>query len=284
MRSLVLSLFLITALPGLSSAGYREEFAREFMSKTWAGERVEANACLDCHASESMKPAYRDIVDEWRKSWHASNDIGCHDCHGGDPADPSLAMSHQQRGFRGAPDARQVPELCGACHVGILENYAVSGHGRTLRAGGKGPNCVVCHGSHNIQRANIDIISEQRCGRCHTYERAHDMKQALFLVEKKLGGIEDGINALKRAGIYPEEAQRALFSTQAEFRTLFHTVDVNLVKERTAGYIRSLDGIEREIAGTFDELRSRKNFSGFLMLLFSGIGVVVLLLSRTPKD
>jgi len=284
MRSLVLSLLLIAGLPGISSAGYREDFAREFMSKTWSGERIEENACIDCHASERMKPVFREIVDEWRKSWHAQNDITCHDCHGGDPKDPSLAMSHQQRGFIGVPPYAKIPDLCGRCHVGILRYFNESGHGKALRTSGKGPHCVVCHGSHNIQKANIEIISEQRCSKCHTYGRAQDMKQAMFLVEKKITEIEDGIKALRRAGIYPEEQEQAFFSTQAEFRTLFHTVDVNLVKERTGEYTRKLDDIEKGISGTFADLRSRKNFSGFLMLLVSGMGVVMLLLSKTPKE
>ncbi len=283
MRSLVLFLLLIAGLPGMSTAGYREDFAREFMSKTWAGERIEENACIDCHASNRMKPAFREIVDEWNKSWHAQNNIGCHDCHGGDPKDPSLAMSHQQRGFIGVPPSGMIPDLCGRCHVGIVKNFNESGHGKALRTSRKGPHCVDCHGSHNIQKANIEIISEQRCSRCHPYARARDMKQALFLVEKKLTQIEDGITALRRAGIYPEEQEQAFFSTQAQFRTLFHTVDVPLVKEQTGGFTRQLDIIEEGMRLIFEDLRSRRNFSAFLAVLFSGMGIVILLLSGAPK-
>lgn len=283
MRSRILAILLICFLPSLAVAGYQEDFAREFLSKTWAGERIEENACIDCHSSEQMHPAYREIPDEWKKSWHAQNNIACHDCHGGDPKDPTLAMSHQQRGFVGAPSARQIPEFCGKCHIGILKNYLESGHGKALRSAGKGPPCVVCHGSHNVQKANIDIINEQRCSKCHTYGRAKDMKQALFLVEKKMAEIQDGIEALRRAGIYPEEEQRALFNTHAEFRTLFHTVDVYLVKDRTDEFAKKLGGIERRIQDTFLELRSRKNFSALLTALFGGMAVVMFLLSRTKK-
>jgi nitrate/TMAO reductase-like tetraheme cytochrome c subunit len=274
---------MTVALPSFATAGYREDFEREFMSKTWAGERIEENACIDCHSSETMKPAFRDIVDEWKKSWHAQHDISCSDCHGGDPRDASMSMSHQ-RGFVGVPSNRQVPEFCGKCHIGILKNYLESGHGKALRSTGKGPHCAVCHGSHNIQKASIEIINEQRCSKCHSYDRAKVMKQALFLVEKKVGDIEGGLKALRRAGIYPEEEERALFSTQAEFRTLFHTVDVTLVTDRTDEFTRKLDLIEKEIQNTFADLRSRKNLSAFLMALFGGMGIVVLLLSKTPKE
>ena len=282
MRYLVLSVMMIMSLPSFAAAGYREDFAREFLSKTWAGERIEENACIDCHSSDQMKPAFRDIADEWKKSWHAKNNVFCHDCHGGDPKDPSLAMSHQQRGFVGVPAAGNAHAFCGKCHIGILKNYLESGHGKALHSTGKGPDCVVCHGSHNVQRANIDIINEQRCSKCHSYERAKVMKQALFLVEKKAGEIADGINALRRAGVYPEEQERALFNTLAEFRTLFHTVDVTLVNERTDEFMQKLGAIEKEMQGTFIELRSRRNFSAFLMALFSSMGIVIFLITRTP--
>jgi len=280
MRRLVLSVLIVVVLPSFAAGGYKEDFAREFLSKTWVGERIEENACIDCHSSEQMKPAFQEIPDEWRKRWHAQNNISCSDCHGGDPKDPSVSMTHQ-RGFVGTPSARQVPEFCGKCHIGILKNYQESGHGKSLRASGKGPHCVVCHGSHNIQRANIEIINEQRCGKCHSYDRAMVMKQALFLVEKKIGVIEDGVRALRRAGVYSAEQERALFNTEVEFRTLFHTVDVSLVNQRTGDFTRKLAVLEKDIQDIFAELRSRRNFSAFLLLLFGGMAVLIYLLHRT---
>jgi len=102
-------------------------------------------------------------------------------------------------------------------------------------------------------------------------------------VEKKAGEIEDGIKALRRAGIYPAEQERALFNTEVEFRTLFHTVDVSLVNERTDEFTRKLGAIEKDIQDTFIELRSRRNFSAFLMMLFIGMGITIYLLHQT-KD
>ena len=283
MQRLILSLMLTVSCAAYAQAGYKEDFAREFLSKTWVGERVEENACIDCHSAESMKPAFREIPDEWRKSWHAQNNIFCQDCHGGDPKDPSVSMTHQ-RGFVGAPTGNQIPEFCGKCHIGILKNYLDSGHGKALKASGKGPHCVVCHGSHNIQRASIEIINEQRCSKCHSYERAKIMKQALFLVEKKAADIEDGLRALRRAGLYPAEQERALFNTQAEFRTLFHTVDVSLVNERTDEFTKKFGAIEKVIQETVAELRWRKNFSAFLLLLFAGLAALIYLIHRTEQE
>jgi hypothetical protein len=159
-----------------------------------------------------------------------------------------------------------------------------SGHGKALAASRKAPSCVTCHGSHNIQRANIDIISEQLCTKCHTYERAKIMKQALFLTEKKFAELDKRLRELKREGIYADEEEKSLFNIQAEFRTLFHTEDVNLVKERTDEVTAKLDQLDRDINTMFRELGFRKNFSAFLMLAFSGMGIIILVLSRVHED
>lgn len=284
MRYILSVLVVLTLAAVATAASYRETFEREFLSKPWAGGPiVEKSACIECHTSGIMKPAFRAIPDEWQASWHALNDVSCHDCHGGDPKDPSLSMSHV-RGFVGKPKYEGVPQFCGKCHVGIMNNYLESGHGKVLRARGNGPNCVTCHGSHGIQRATIEIINEQLCTKCHSYERAKVMKQALFLTEKKIGEIRSSLGELKSEGIYMGEEEKALFSTEAEFRSLFHTVDVSLVKERTDEFTKRLENIDRTNQKIFAELRIRKNFSAFLTLIFAGLAVAVLMLSATYKE
>jgi nitrate/TMAO reductase-like tetraheme cytochrome c subunit len=238
--------------------------------------------CILCHDADTMKPEFRKIPAEWRMSWHYRNGVACNDCHGGDTTDAALAMS-RARGFIGAPKYRAVPEFCGKCHIGILKNYLESGHGKALKASGSGPNCVTCHGSHDIQKANIDIINEQRCTQCHTYERARTMKQALFETERKLRDLGNALQKLSSQGMYTEEEDKTLFRTEAEFRTLFHTVDVSLVKEKTDGFDRQLTMLKNRTDSLFAELRSRKNFSGLLMLLFAGAGVVAYLLAKTYR-
>lgn len=281
MRHLFLAMLFVFTLHSSATGSYKEEFEKEFMSKPWAGEQGEEDVCIECHSSDKMKPAFKSITEEWRASWHAQNKISCHDCHGGDTKDAAMAMS-RQRGFVGTPKYGEVPDFCGKCHIGILKNYLDSGHGKALKSSEKGPNCVTCHGSHGIQKASIDIISEQRCSKCHSYERAKIMKQALFVTEKKLGELESSVRRLRAEGVYNEEEERTLFSTQAEFRALFHTVDVSLVKERTDEFTKKLSVLEKNIEDIFRELRFRRNFSAFLMLLFAGMGIVLFVLIRTP--
>jgi len=253
------------------------------LAEARAVEQADKSTCLECHASEMMKLEFRNIPGDWKTSWHYENRVLCHDCHGGDPKDAAAAMS-PQRGFVGAPKYKDVPEFCGKCHVGILKSYLESGHGKALKSNGTGPNCVTCHGSHKIQKANIDIINEGLCGKCHSYERASIMKKALFLTEKKITETEKDIKKLKAGGVFTEEEEKNLFSAHAEFRTLFHSVDVSLVKERTDEFAKKLSLLGNKIQNMLNELGFRKNFSAFLMLIFLGIGVGIFLLSKTYKS
>jgi nitrate/TMAO reductase-like tetraheme cytochrome c subunit len=277
------SVLIIVAFVLPASADYKEIFEKEFLSQPWSGERLAESACIECHSSETMDPELQKIPQEWKTSWHFQNNVSCHDCHGGDHEDASMSMSHQ-RGFVGSPKYAEVPDFCGKCHIGILNNYLQSGHGKALLSSGTGPNCVTCHGSHSIQKANIDIIYGRRCTQCHSYERAKVIKQALFLTESKMQAIEDDFRKLKSDGVVLNEEEKTLFRTQAEFRTLFHTVDVSLVNESTDKFAKILTRLDEDIKSTFDELRFRRNFSGFLSLLFIGIGVVISILSKTYKD
>lgn len=245
--------------------------------------RMESISCLQCHDSEMVGPDLRKIPREWRTSLHYRNNVACNNCHGGDPQDAALAMS-PERGFVGKPKYADVPRFCGKCHLGIMKNYLESGHGKALMTSGKGPNCVVCHGSHNIQKASIDIINEERCSKCHSYDRARTMKAALALPEKKIGEIETSLKRLKEAGIYTEEYDKTIFGIQAEFRTLFHIVNVSLIKEKTDEFEKKLRGIDESIQKTFKEIEFRKRFSAFLMSVFICLGIALFLLARTYRD
>jgi len=268
---------------GLSLASFRETFEKEFMLSPWAIAKGEISACIQCHTSDSMAPEMQQLVEDWRESWHAQNNISCHDCHGGAPEDASMSMSHQ-RGFKGAPQESDIPEFCGTCHIAILDNYLKSGHGKTFLETGAGPSCVTCHSSHNIQQASMDIINEQHCSQCHTYERAKEMKQALFLVESKLNSIDKDMKRLRLLGIETDSQEKAFFRTHAEFRALFHSIDVDAIRIKSSDYTEKLEIIESEINESFKMLTFRRNFSAYLFLLFVGLSIVTFLLSKSYEE
>jgi nitrate/TMAO reductase-like tetraheme cytochrome c subunit len=285
MKRLFLSFVILLTFHSVAIAGYREDFEKEFLTKPWAGQRVEESACIECHSYTTMP---KSISQEIFSSLHYQYNVSCHDCHGGDPKDSSLAMSHE-RGFAGVPKYTEVPEFCGKCHVGILEKYLESGHGQAVESTTRrGPNCVVCHGSHKggryIKKANIHIINEQLCTKCHDYERAKIMKQALLLVEKKIEGVEKQISDLKEERIFEESDEKQLFSIHAEFRTLFHAIDVSLIKSRSDEFIERLNRLEMKIQDTVKELQFRRNFSAFFMLVFVAMAITVLMLPKSDGE
>ncbi len=283
MKKLTLALIFILIFAVAAYADYRESFKKEFLMSPWAGTESRVNACIECHTSASMIEDLKGIPSEWRRSWHFQNDVDCQACHGGDVEDATMSMSHN-RGFTGSPKDKEVPQFCGKCHIGILETYTSSGHGKVFMATGEGPNCVTCHGSHAIQKASISIINEQLCTQCHSYERAKLMRQALFLVENKISDIEEKLAQLKGEGVMIDYEEKNFFSTQAEFRTLFHAIDVELVKQRTDEFSGRMNTIDARLADIFRELSFRENFAAFIFLLLLGLFVVVSMISRTYDD
>jgi len=284
-KRLILLMAGILALSAAGNAGYREDFEKEFLIKTWAGEQTTESGCIGCHSS--MPSAEDNAVVHWRQTIHYEFNVSCHDCHGGDPKDASTAMSHE-KGFIGRPKPADIPEFCGKCHVGILKNFKESGHSKALLAAGNGPNCVTCHGSHKkgeyIRKASLDIINERLCIQCHSYERAKEMKQALFLVEQKIQGVDASLEALKKAGVFTVEEDKILFSLHAEYRALSHATDVSLVKNSTDAYLQRLHALELKVHDIFSELQFRRNYSAFLMLLFAGMGIIVFINSKSPRE
>jgi hypothetical protein len=241
--------------------------------------RIERIVCLQCHGTTLVPAKFRAIPNEWRKSVHYRNGVGCNNCHGGDPNDLALAMS-PQKGFVGVPKPKDVPQFCGKCHIGIMKSYLESDHGKALMATGRGPNCIVCHGSHNIQKANINIINAKLCGVCHGYARAKDIKASLLRTEQKINEIARNLKTLKAGLIATGDEEKTLFRTQAEYRTLFHILDVNLVKSHTAEFTKKLAALSQQVQKGFRELKFRQLFSIVIMLIFIGLGIVILLINR----
>lgn len=277
------TLVCLFSLVSVAQGDWTEMLQQKFPITPWAQRpRVERNVCIDCHTSALMPAKYRKIPGEWRTSVHYRNGVSCQDCHGGDSKDASRAML-PEAGFVGVPKPNQIPEFCGKCHLGIKDNYLASGHGKALMTTGRGPNCVLCHGSHNIQIATINIINPKLCGICHKYDRARMMKAALFSTEIKIHHIEQGLKTLRAGLISTQDEEKALFQTQAEYRTLFHTVDVTLVESKTAEFSKKLAAISQQVQKGFQELQFRQNFAIFIMLIFIGLGITIFLLGRRSE-
>ncbi|HEY6871934.1 MAG TPA: cytochrome C [Geobacteraceae bacterium] len=234
--------------------------------------------CIQCHGAQTGRLGAP--VAAWRKSIHAANGISCHDCHGGDPTDMAMAMN-PARGFLGAPKEGSIPGFCGRCHVGVKEDYLASAHGRALGRGG--PHCVTCHGNHAVQKAAPDLINRKDCTRCHDYGRAEEIKSAVLDTDRNIAELTQSLTALHRTGIVTKDMDDELFALRNRFHRLFHNVDVERVRNQTAGFQGDLLKIRGRLAVIDAELKRRKLWGGVVVALLLIGGVVALLLHKSYK-
>jgi len=224
--------------------------------------------CIQCHPGLPEK--YSQPVTLWRGSIHAESGVTCHSCHGGDPNDMANAMS-PERGFLGVPKGKEIPPFCGRCHIGVLKDYMASAHGMAL--GKNGPTCVTCHGSHAIIRANLDLINEKSCTRCHSFDRARLIREAMKDTEGMITDADKRLKAYKKIGGDTEKLEKSLFAVRNSFHTLFHDVDVEKVKKETA----QIQGEVKKVSGTLDKMdatmnnRKKAGFAAICLALLAAV-------------
>jgi hypothetical protein len=212
--------------------------------------------CIQCHSA--LPDRYSRPVKLWRGSIHAENGIACNGCHGGDPKDAANAMK-PERGFLGAPKEPAIPSFCGRCHVGVLKDYLASAHGRALGRGG--PTCVTCHSNHQVLKATPELINEKNCGRCHSFDRARAIRNAIQETEATIATIDGRINAYKKVGTDTEKLEKNLFALRNSYHSLFHNVDIETVKRESTRIQAELKKIQGVLAG-WEETNQKRKIAG----------------------
>lgn len=130
-------------------------------------------SCRTCHADERFRVENKKIYDYWQEwvgSPHDLAGLSCTACHGGDPAKADKAEAHKGIKPQSDPESpfnfRNIPKTCGDCHRPVLERFEKSRHFASLKSGGRGPNCITCHGALNAKVYSTSII-ERACANCH---------------------------------------------------------------------------------------------------------------------
>ena len=241
----------------------------------FAAEPTEI-VCITCHGALPGK--YGEPVKLWKGSIHAENGIACNACHGGDPGDVANAMK-KERGFLGAPKYNDVPDFCGRCHVGVLKDYLASAHGRALATGG--PNCVVCHGNHQVVKASLELINEKACSRCHSYERAKLIRAAMQETEGIIVALDARIAGYKQVGTDTDRLEKELFSQRNRFHSLFHNVDVKRVTAESTHIQAELKKLDTTLKGLDDQGRTRMVAGAIAVSAALLAGLLVHLLRKT---
>ena len=232
--------------------------------------------CIQCHGTLPDKLSA--AVSLWRKSIHAQNGISCNSCHGGDPKNAAEAMS-PTRGFLGAPKEVDVPAFCGRCHPGVMKDYLASAHGRALGMGG--PTCVTCHGNHDVLQASLELINEKSCSRCHSFERAKTIRDAMQQTEGYIIDIERRIAGFQAIGVDTDRLGKGLFAVRNRFHTLFHDVDVSRVKKESSQINAELSRIDSDLKVIENARAKRKVAGGIAVAFMLLMALLVHLLKKT---
>jgi hypothetical protein len=146
---------------------------------------AQRSDCADCHFAHPEAPAPYHLTD-WDKSGHGRNDVGCEKCHGGDPSTFESFLAHRgilHSSNPASPTHRtNLPETCGACHMGPLVAFKKSHHYELLKEGNEAaPSCSTCHGS-----VAANLLSPKRLA--HECERCHGEGKSAYRVEHPILG------------------------------------------------------------------------------------------------
>ncbi|OGR61226.1 MAG: hypothetical protein A2X36_13090 [Elusimicrobia bacterium GWA2_69_24] len=146
------------------------------------------NQCVVCHAA--LDARQQAIVRAFQQDIHLQKGLGCHSCHGGNPAQADMGEAMDpEAGFVGAPKPSEIPAFCGKCHsqvesmkrynpglpVDQERKYWTSRHGTRLKAGDEQvATCASCHTAHAILPPNDPRSTvyaknvHATCGKCHS--------------------------------------------------------------------------------------------------------------------
>ncbi|HYB48878.1 MAG TPA: multiheme c-type cytochrome [Streptosporangiaceae bacterium] len=181
---LAFALAAVCAVAGAGAAGAQQP-------RGAGASRAAASQCVACHGSLADTTGAGHGFAAWRKSPHAAAGVGCEACHGGDPAARDRQAAHRGVAVSTDPDSRvyfiRVPDTCGRCHASEVGYFRTSIHYARLRADGRGPNCVTCHGAMATSVLTPERLLET-CSACHTAggvappDKAREAAQVLALV------------------------------------------------------------------------------------------------------
>jgi len=222
------------------------------------------NVCISCH--KELEDDLAKPVEEWKKSIHAENGVFCQHCHGGNPDNEEKAMDEEE-GFVGAPEENEIAIFCGKCHVAVKENYLKSPHGKALKGEVPYPTCVTCHTAHSQKGVSLELINEELCGSCHSYERAEKIRFAMVNTENKINSLRERAKKVWRRGFKIKREEDALFAVRNAFHQLTHVLDVDKILTETGKIIFDLSRIELQIVKKEKTIRRRK-LAGVVLIAF----------------
>ena len=148
------------------------------------------------------------------------------------------------------------------------------------------PECVVCHGNHEVHRTNDDMLGTGAtavCVGCHGVDsKGHVAAAAL---RASVDGLRDAIDRAEHAVAHAADAgmemSEAEFSLQearealVQTRNQVHTVDASLVAKVAGAVTATATGVERTAAAALAELVGRRRLAIVPLGMIAIVAVLV---------
>jgi hypothetical protein len=210
---------------------------------------AQPSRCADCHYANPAAPR-RDHLDEWDRSPHGRNDIGCEKCHGGNAKEFEGFLAH--RGVLNSVDKsspvnrRNLPFTCGKCHVGPSVAFEGSKHYELLKSGSNnGPTCSTCHGAVDGRVLSPKALASQ-CGDCHGPREVAPRAERVRLVREQYEGLTVVREQVKLARSMIKRVDDK--KRRAELTTALDQVQVPLTRAVDAGHKFVYDDLKQFLA------------------------------------
>ncbi len=210
----------------------------------------QPDACIDCHKDEKFRVQNQKLYEyfqDWSGSAHDLAGLSCSSCHGGDPSASAKEAAHKgvlpQSDTESPFHYKNIPRTCGGCHPQVLASFQKSRHYEQLRASGRGPSCITCHGSLDTRVYAVTIV-ERSCAKCHSEKtRNHPevIAQAQEILEllNHANGYRKGLKFYYRS-INKPEAMAKVDQAYGDVIQFWHEFDFKKIRPRARDLLAEL--------------------------------------------
>jgi hypothetical protein len=242
--------------------------------------------CGHCHSDAEYMAEYKIPTDQeakYKRSVHGelllvkrdASAPACNDCHGNHGAFP--------------PGVSSIAEVCGQCHVNNAAFFERSPHKPAFDKSGL-PECVACHGNHEIHRASDDMLGGQPgsvCRRCHEpgspgYAGAVTMRDSIDRLKHVMTDTEAMLQRAAAMGMEVSEAQytfgQEVRPQLIKVRTETHLANTAAVVQAVDEAIKTAGASETSANATLAEAQARRR--NLLLPLGLIVFVMVLLYAK----
>lgn len=219
------------------------------------------DTCVRCHLT-SESPGTGNSVISWKKGVHFGPDTSCAECHGGN----KFLYMKFKKDHMGVPKGSEINDMCGKCHVNEIEATKTRVKFKNPTKKACEATCVTCHSHHEVEKANLSVINKGNCGKCHVFEKAEPLKQAIIEFQEKVKTLEAIIQKRAESRLPVTSAVREISENRGNLKKAFHAMtSPDLVHYIHGDLIPALSDLESDLSRT-----GQRNwvFQGIFIILF----------------